>query len=539
MTKSPFQYSVKILILLLAILGTVSACSSSDDASSSDNGGGDWSHNVLKLDFSAIQAVMRSSTRATGDSSDVAGSNDESDFHTIHAWVFDNSIPGANATPLDYIEIDDAIRYQDKDGHLSTQVKVPKTVKNCDLYILANAGSMADAGTFSDKSTRGQLESLAFGTGPTVSDLPQKGLPISRIIKNISVAEFKDGNGIVKIPLLRAVSKVDFFLTKSKGMSSPSITGITLDGNTIPNESYVFPLSANYSPSIPNPSSVNIVTAKGYDADPIAYPGISQDNPFTNIKEVNQPLKRKNTDDAQTYKDRLLDSASLVALSYLKESDKPLACTIYYKRSSASAIMHQHFVINGQLLRDHELLVYAYFNGDNLNTNLAVVPWTFGGTYNFSAKVETMLGRGSYKIDQDSIVAVAYDKDNPIKYANQLQLTVSSPEGQKWILQTDNPDFGFIKLIGNTPSGITDQLTGIGGNQVITFYFVPKRDIDLTDPNRNYKANLYLTIPGYNEVNSGKVPFNAGDKKLPGSETDIPYIEVSKSLYNKLPVVNQ
>lgn len=532
MMNTPFKYSINTLLLLPLLLWGFSSCASDDGQSEETEG----NTNFIKVDFSPEQAVVRSS-RAGSDQA--AGSAAESAFHTMRAWLFDSNSTGPSAVPVSYREINDANRYQDNSGQLSTLITVPKTVTNCDLYILGNAESLSGISTLTSGLTRGQLENMAFGTTPAIADLPAKGLPVSRIVKKINVAQFKNGKSTVQIPLLRAVAKVDFFVTKRTGMGTPAITGISIGGNTFPDQVCVFPASADYSEVIPDPGAAHIVDADGYETAGITYPGISSQTPFTAIREADSPLLRESGEDAQSYKDRLTAGASLAASSYLKETDKTLSCTLFYRTGVSAPEKSLTFDLNGQLLRNHELAVYAYFKGGQLYAVPAVMDWTDGGTFDFSAHIETQLARGPYKEDEGGRVAVAYDKDNPTGYANQLTLTVSSPEGQQWILQSDNPDFGFVTVNNGVASSlVSDQLTGVGGQGPVTFYFVPKRDIDLTDPNRNYQADLYLTIPGYNESAAGKIPFNSGSGKLPGSETDIQYGLVSKSVYNGLATNN-
>lgn len=532
MRNHPFKYTLELLPALMSLLFEVSSCSSDAGLQRETEG----NTNYIKVDFSPVQAVVRSS-RAAGDQA--AGSAVESAFHTIRVWVFDSKATDPTATPLSDVEISDAHRYQDNSGRLSTEIKVSRTVADCDLYILANAESLGSLGTLTGDETRGQLEALAFAAAPAMADVPSKGLLVSRIVKKVSVSRFKDGQETVQVPLLRAVAKVDFFVTKRTGMGTPAITGISIGGNTFPDQVCVFPASADYSEVIPDPGAAHIVDADGYETAGITYPGISSQTPFTAIREADSPLLRESGEDAQSYKDRLTAGASLAASSYLKETDKTLSCTLFYRTGVSAPEKSLTFDLNGQLLRNHELVVYAYFKGGQLYAVPAVMDWTDGGTFDFSAHIETQLARGPYKEDEGGRVAVAYDKDTPTGYANQLTLTVSSPEGQQWILQSDNPDFGFVTVNNGVASSlVSDQLTGVGGQGPVTFYFVPKRDIDLTDPNRNYQADLYLTIPGYNESAAGKIPFNSGSGKLPGSETDIQYGLVSKSVYNGLATNN-
>ena len=90
MRNHPFKYSINTLLILSLLLWGFASCASDDGQSEETEG----NTNFIKLNFSPVQAVVRSS-RATGDQ--VAGSAVESAFHTMRAWLFDSNSTGPSA----------------------------------------------------------------------------------------------------------------------------------------------------------------------------------------------------------------------------------------------------------------------------------------------------------------------------------------------------------------------------------------------------------------------------------------------------------
>lgn len=132
---------------------------------------------------------------------------------------------------------------------------------------------------------------------PQNTKVPETGLPISRAITNISVekhvgtTEAEAETKGIKIPLVRAVSKLHFYFARKTGSdantSQVKVTRIEVEGNTIPTASYVFPDEATYNENGYNQdvTSQKYNSATTYVSDTLKLAGVEN----TDIKEVDNP----------------------------------------------------------------------------------------------------------------------------------------------------------------------------------------------------------------------------------------------------------
>lgn len=182
-----------------------------------------------------------------------------------------------------------------------------------------------------------------------------------------------------------------------------------------------------------------------------------------------------------------------------------------------------------QLSRNHVYNVQVSIvepKDDQWLYSYTVNDWEDGGTTNFGTKISTTLSRGGYK-ESSNATAVMYQSNltgnaQP-QYSPVITLKVNA--NCRSVLQTSNTNFQFW-----TSEGLKDyiEINGNSQDQTVTFALVPKYDIDLANPH-DVNATVYLVMP---DAYNYKVPFNSGDAKLPGTETDISYKQVSKSDYD-------
>lgn len=155
----------------------------------------------------------------------------------------------------------------------------------------------------------------------------------------------------------------------------------------------------------------------------------------------------------------------------------------------------------------------------------SVNDWIDGGETNFGTKISTTLSRGSY-MSKDNATAVMYEAltgNAQPQYSPVITLKVNA--NCRSVLQTSNTNFQFW-----TSEGLKDyiEIAGNSQEQTVTFALVPKYDIDLANPH-DANATVYLVVP---DAYNYKVPFNTGDAKLPGTDSEISYKQVSKSDYD-------
>lgn len=541
-TLTKMTRPVCMALAALLMVGAMASCSENENTETalSDNA-------YLSLSFSTgtgnSTRAGETSGKALADNETDANPTQESDIHNIKVWVF-KSNTGDEATPISYKA---ETLNEVKNGNYTLNLRFLRKiggeeVKNIDLYILANSESinMLDQMKGKDLSsvTRKDLKEVSFtspfginsdGTAETKEVSKEKGLPISRAITQISVdshvADTEEGakDKGIKIPLVRAVSKLHFYFARKKGTdantSQVKVTRIEVEGYTIPTASYVFPDEAIYNENGYNQN----VTSQKYDNAGTAYvpttlklAGVENKD----IKAVDDPESFiKKNQSAQEYLDAFKQAGiGSHDLCYLRETNKAIKCTIWYSLDGGATEKHETFNIasEGNAIRNRELVVYGYFlNGQmgKLTVTPTIQEWQDGGTFDF--------------IDASTNVVIP-DKDQTAwgykvyygfpKLGPMITLEDIDTKGKPWILQTDNPMFGFVqcdkngyyeekepvydpiisdqndgnKIIGYTYH-IDDYIINKSGKKdTLYFYVVPKSRLDLAKPH-NVKAHVFLT----------------------------------------------
>lgn len=389
-------------IAALLMLSTMASCSDQDSQAPAT---GDEAY--LNLSFSTASATTSRASRAgdIGNDETQANPTAESDIHSIKVWVF-KSGTGASANPIAYKEdTPSAVDGKPVNGNYTLNLRFLRKIngeelKNIDLYILANSESTNMADKLMGKDlrsiTRADLQKVTFddpfgitseGKAQTTVVPTGKGLPISRAITNIAIADHvadteagaKDKG--ISIPLVRAVSKLHFYFARTADADALTenvkVTKIEIDGNTFPTESYVFPDEEDYATADANKAATsNKYGTPSYVSTLLKLDGVEN----TGIKAVTDPLayQRGETETAQTYMNRMNTEIGGHNLSYLRETNKPITGKIYYQLADGGSVKSQGFTIpsSGNAIRNRELVVYGYFlQGGALCLDWQVMPW--------------------------------------------------------------------------------------------------------------------------------------------------------------------
>lgn len=541
-TLTKMTRPVCMALAALLMVGAMASCSENEntETAQSDNA-------YLSLSFSTGTGNSTRAGETSGkdlaDNETDANPTQENDIHNIKVWVF-KSNTGDEATPISYKA---ETLSEVKNGNYTLNLRFLRKiggeeVKNIDLYILANSESinMPDLIKGKDLSsvTRKDLKEVSFtspfgingdGTAETKEVSKEKGLPISRAITQISVdshvADTEEGakDKGIKIPLVRAVSKLHFYFARKKGndanTSQVKVTRIEVEGNTIPTASYVFPDEATYNENGYNQdvTSQKYNSATTYVLDALKLAGVENKD----IMEVEDPKSfiKKSNQSAQEYLDAF-DKKGIKShdLCYLRETTKAIKGTIYYSLDGGKNEKHETFNIpsDGNAIRNRELVVYGYFlNGQmgKLTVTPSIQEWQDGGTFDFIDASTNVEIPDSGKTDWGYKVYYGFPKRGPM-----ITLKDIDTKGKPWILQTDNPMFGFVECDenGKYPEEepvydpiITDQNDGknpvgktykikdfiinqSGEKKTLYFYVVPKNRLDLAKPH-NVKAQVFLT----------------------------------------------
>ena len=525
-TLTKMTRPVCMALAALLMVGAMASCSENEntETAQSDNA-------YLSLSFStgtgnSTRAGESHTEDALANNESKADPNSESDIHSIKVWVFQSGT-NEDANPIAYKE--EALK--DINGSYNLQLRflrkiAGKDVENIDLYILANSESTNIESKLSGKDfssiTRKELQNIRFDStfgiqengNPQNTEVPETGLPISRAITNISVekhvgtTEAEAETKGIKIPLVRAVSKLHFYFARKTGSdantSQVKVTRIEVEGNTIPTASYVFPDEATYNEKGYNQD----VTSQKYDNAGTDYvpttlklAGVEN----TDIKAVEDPKSfiKKSNQSAQQYLDAF-KQASIGShnLCYLRETNKAIKGTIYYSLDGGATEKHETFNIpsEGNAIRNRELVVYGYFlNGQmgKLTVTPTIQEWKDGGTYDYIDASTEVIFPDADKTDWGYKVYYGQPQRGPM-----ITLKDIDTKGAPWILQTDNPLFGFVECNedGSFKAGQSADSYKIesyiinkeGAKKTLYFYVVPKNRLDMAQPH-NVRAHVFLT----------------------------------------------
>ena len=542
-TLTKMTRPVCMALAALLMVGAMASCSENENTETAP---GDNAY--LSLSFSTgtgnSTRAGETSGKALADNETDANPTQENDIHNIKVWVF-KSNTGDEATPISYKA---ETLSEVKNGNYTLSLRFLRKiggqeVKNIDLYILANSESinMPDQIKGKDLSsvTRKDLKEVCFtspfginsdGNAETKEVPAGKGLPISRAITKISVdshvADTEEGAKAkgIRIPLVRAVSKLHFYFARKSGSdantSQVKVTKIEVEGNTIPTASYVFPDEATYNENGYNQN----VTSQKYDnagtdyvSNTLKLAGVENKD----IKEVDNPESfiKKSNQSAQEYLDAFKQAGiGSHNLCYLRETNKAIRGTIWYSLDGGATEKHETFNIpsEGNAIRNRELVVYGYFlNGQmgKLTVTPSIQEWQDGGTFDFIDASTNVEIPDSGKTDWGYKVYYGFPKRGPM-----ITLQDIDTKGKPWILQTDNPMFGFVQCDkdgnypeetpyynpeitqnndGKNPVGKTYKIEDFiinqsGEKKTLYFYVVPKNRLDLAKPH-NVKAQVFLT----------------------------------------------
>ena len=389
-------------IAALLMLSTMASCSDQDSQAPAT---GDEAY--LNLSFSTASTTTSRASRAgdNGNNETQANPNAESDIHSIKVWVFQSGT-GASANPIAYKEDKPtAVGGGTANGTYTLNLRFLRKIngeelKNIDLYILANSESTNMADKLNGKNlrsiTRADLQGVTFdnpfgitaeGKAQT-TEVPTEGLPISRAITNIEIAnhiadtEIEAKSKRISIPLVRAVSKLHFYFARTADADALTenvkVIKIEVAGNTIPKASYIFPDEEKYDEANANKAATsNKYGTPAYEPTALQLGGVEN----SGIKAVADPTAfiKKDSQTAQEYlkafKDAGIESHHLC---YLRETNKSIPVKITYQLADGSIEKTQEISIpsEGTAIRNRELVVYGYFlQGGALCLDWKVMPW--------------------------------------------------------------------------------------------------------------------------------------------------------------------
>lgn len=189
-------------------------------------------------------------------------------------------------------------------------------------------------------------------------------------------------------------------------------------------------------------------------------------------------------------------------LCYLRETNKAIKGTIWYSLDGGATEKSATFNIpsEGNAIRNRELVVYGYFlNGQmgQLTVTPTIQEWKDGETYDYVDASTEVIFPDADKTAWGYKVYYGQPQRGPM-----ITLKDIDTKGAPWILQTDNPLFGFVECNedGSFKAGQSADSYKIesyiinkeGAKKTLYFYVVPKNRLDMAQPH-NVRAHVFLT----------------------------------------------
>ena len=578
-------------LLATASLLTLAACNTIDEEYTPQDKAA-----VLNIN---IYAPTTLDTRADDDLK-VTATPAENALHNVRVWAYETGT-GDEATPVGYAELNNI---QDVNAARQTvQMLLPNRLVNADLtitakldfYVMANTAGLTSLTQPAEMVKRGILKNTVFGHVDNNDDFglinpvrevgngATDGLPMSQIATNQSIVLQNPNNNLLyrnefDVELTRSISKIQFYFTKPNGMEGVEITSIEINGSSFPATQYIFPVEKTSGfgdvtvANLPKNSENTVVR----ETTNLIYMN-NTTTPIT-IKELTEEQTPDNFmwaegETAQQYVDKITKNSNpqqnvtMCCTTYLRETDGQTA-----KDANSHTIMGTiHFKIDGvdhtttfalknetDFVRNHQWFIYGYFTGGGLFVQPALLPWTDGGTLNYTHNTSanlTCLGfygmggwNNKYKIYdmrgsitnynstdfwQHAAVAVSdgtYTQNDYMYYRSPLwKLTITCEEATTLSPNNDLFWFQVCDAEGNvTGNSETIEIANGANDEVVFFRVVPK---DAIGTGQIQFAGLTL-VKHSSDTFSERIPITSGTYPGNGSNDELWIYYVNNNIYD-------
>lgn len=316
-----------------------------------------------------------------GDIGNVDPIEKESLINSLQIWVFEhgteNLVSYYQPETVSNLNDDKGVTYQLNVSEAFAKADPKPTV---DVYVVANVKSENCGLSYGEETTRATLEEAKIGSGyfglPSLrAEVPDAGLPMSGVLRDVAVTGSAPVFKISSVKLTRAVSKLRFIFSRDKSGEVVKISSIKLGVelgsenqetqiSQIPTEEYLFLKADNSLYHIGS-----IYENGGTELLP-------SDSPLRNdINSNDDPLKYtyQSGQNAQDYENLIAagvrdEKLSGVGPYYLRETDKQLSGVISYKKGSSEDVYKAEFKMKaaGDFSRNHTWIIYAYYGVDGM-----------------------------------------------------------------------------------------------------------------------------------------------------------------------------
>lgn len=370
-----------------------------------------------------------------------SATEDEKKIHTLQLWVFKHTADAADGELVGYMHDVNVDLTAGKTYQVVVSRDFSDHPTSVDVYAVANVAQANAGHTFTRQTTRAELDAATlsgdcFGVASDklVQSVPADGLPMTGVLKDqgvvgtfpaLRIVDKSDATQkMAEVNLVRSISKLRFVICRSDGANDneklDEITGITLDANMIPQQSYLMlnePYDRSLKPANPladsririvpdaYESAVSFGSVKAVDGTTVIIP-VRADDPDTpdykesakdwlfdalnpdgtarfanpsNPSAPNTPVWEVYSQAIETGLENYRNPTTANAnerlyeygLTYLRESDKKITGTVTYKTKDTGEPERMatfEMDVAGDFSRNHTWTVMLLFEGGKLRT---------------------------------------------------------------------------------------------------------------------------------------------------------------------------
>ena len=374
------------------------------------------------------------------------GTDAENALHSLKIWIFDSSTKQLVSEPLSLTlsQLPSAGRVR----HYSLPVTrdFARNKPNVDVFAVANGESIGF--NLDETASWNDLDDAlvgrgSFGTSSLVKAVPDAGLPMSAVARNLQVLGEEPVLKLETITLERAVSKLRFLFCRMENeLNNDVITidNIRMSGDIIPKSEYLFRRSG---------TGVTVPTSgyeSGFNLVSVPFSPIAYEKPESFVYAGQDAVSYEKLIDNAIEKGQLTDGGTF----YLKESDKALEGYIDYTINGKQSESGKKFQMSvaGDFARNSTWVVYGYFlSGRNLQISVRSLPWDYS-FWNVDFSNESV-SADQLSINAQTVIMSEVSKDNWDVYLKpgvsaKCSVRVYTPVSGKLMIEPKGDAYAFI-----------------------------------------------------------------------------------------------
>ena len=501
----------------IALLGLANTSCMSDDIDGTPSCNYDV---VLEYKVGGSATETRAAVTRAETTEDGSDNLNENKIERLDLFVFDADGKRVKRLPLTDASVQGSPTTEYKQKKLeSTQLKRSEITDNT-LYLVANLDNIGSITT---------LDQLKAATINKVTDFKHNAVQTSFVMDaKMESKEIVNGMIHIKFNLKRALAKIRLNVQDDKG-------------NTVDPTKYACQLihyAADGSILADGNITDNALNTDAAASSKVTVPAVTQDDKAVFYSYANSWIDKNKDPKAEEPIDVNKQTYILLKAKFYNKDyfyKVPVNKRLYEDNDEATADGKPNWANYEPLYRLDRNTIYdvtakvdregggTIENPAELKVEPTVMLWNDGANYNFNDAISIKTTIKKYGSNDNKIRFMI------ATYGPKISFDEMNTNGKSWVLQTDNPDYGFIyedKVkkdgsydLANVKNVITGTSTTTGVNP---FYVVPKSKLDYSQ-RQNYTCHVYMIVYSPNMKVIINAPSTGSGTAITGTPTDMEF----------------